>query len=224
MLLELKAEKAAPRDVAPAASAPQAAAPTHAQAAQIAFDVEKTTSVNPHIPVLFHFAVRNAGAGPAVNVKVWGAVKVLDSGEEPKFQYDEVALKKATISPNDPAAKVITYTEDAGNVVPLSDADFERVNSGTAYVVAYGRAVYQDASGVRHWAVFCRDITEPAAGKRSNRCAAYNGAGDSEVAERPAEVQKTAETLAAIGLQRGSQNASVTLPEIACEVPKEEKY
>jgi len=229
MLLELKAERTAPHDLAPAAApsaiVPPAVAPTRAQAAQaaqIAFDMEKTTSVNPHIPVLFHFAVHNVGATPAMNVKVWGAVKVLDAGEQPKFEYGEASLKKAAISPNEPAAKVITYTEDAGNVVPMSDDEFERVNSGAAYVVAYGRAVYQDAFGVRHWAVFCRDITEPAAGKRSSKCAAYNGAGDSEVTDKPAE--KAAETVTATGLQRGSQNASVTLPEIACEVPKEEKY
>jgi hypothetical protein len=229
MLLELKAERTAPRDL-PAGTPPPALAPTRAQAvpaaqaAQIAFDVEKTTSVNPHIPVLFHFAVHNTGASSAVNLRVWGAVKVLDAGEQPKFEYGEASLKKASLSPNDPAEKVITYTEDSGNVVPLTDAEFQRVSSGAAYVVAYGRAVYQDASGARHWAVFCRNLTEPAGGKRSSKCSAYNGAGDSEVTEKPAEAQKIAEAPAATVSPRLSQSAAVSLPEIACEVPKERKY
>jgi hypothetical protein len=215
MLQELKAERAQPREWS-SGEASQAAGAAHPQAARIALDVEKSTDMNPHIPVLFHFKLQNIGESSALNTKVWGAVKVLDSGKEPDFTYDEVSLTKAAILPGDPAAKVITYTEDAGQVAPLTDAQFERVNSGAAYVVAYGRVVYQDVFGVSHWAQFCRQITKPASAQtQSNKCLAYNAAGDSYRMEK-ADVQH------ASWAQNTVQNAAVTLPEIACRVPKDQ--
>jgi hypothetical protein len=190
----------------------QATTTTLAQAAQIEFDVEKNTSVSVHVPVLFHLGIQNIGKSSALNTKVWGAVKVLDSGKEPDFRYSDVALSKATIAPSDPAAKVVLYSaDDAGLVVPVNDAMMQRVKSGDAYVVAYGKVVYEDIFGTRHWAVFCHNITEPAgAAKNSNKCMAYNSTGVSDTPSRPLRMP-------------APQNASMTLPEIACELPKHEK-
>jgi hypothetical protein len=215
MLQELKAERGQPRQWS-SGDASQAAGTAHPQAAQIALDVEKSTDMSPHIPVLFHFKLQNIGESSALNTKVWGAVKVLDLGKEPDFSYDGISLTKAAVSPNDPAAKVITYTEDAGQVAPLTDAEFQQVNSGAAYVVAYGRVVYQDVFGATHWAQFCHEINKPAgAHNQSSKCLAYNAAGDSY------RMEKTDMQHASLA-QNAVENAAVTLPEIACRVPKDQ--
>jgi len=186
---------------------------TEGEAPQIEFDLEKTTSMNVHVPVLFHVGIQNVGSGSALNAKVWGEVKVLDSAKDPDFKYDEVALTKRSISPKEPPTKVVLYTTDAGMVVPLKEAEFQQVNAGEAYIVTYGRMVYEDVSGVKHWAEFCHYITEPAGVKsHASKCSAYNGAG----------VVEGTEKLSAPKQQR-PMNASMTLPEIACVLPKEEK-
>jgi hypothetical protein len=220
LLLQMKLDGAGTH-IGAGANALQAIAATHGQTAQLAFDVEKTTSVSAHLPVLFHLGIQNTGSGPALDAKVWGEVKVLDNGKDPDFKYDDPALTKKAISPNDPEAKVVLYTTDAGMVVPLKDLDVQRVSSGTAYVVAYGRMLYTDTAGARHWAEFCHYITEPAgAGRRPGRCMGYNGSGVSgEVVGRALArpIERSSEP------QREQQSAAVTLPEIACEVPKDEK-
>jgi hypothetical protein len=212
ILMQMKAGSLGGR-IAPSGNGAPAIAATREQAAQIEFDVEKTTNVNVHIPVLFHLGVENIGKSSALNTKVWGAVKVLDSGKEPNFKYSEVALSKAAISPSDPTAKVVLYSaDDSGLVVPLNEATMQRVNSGEAYVVAYGKVVYEDIFGARHWAVFCHNITEPAGtGRHSNKCMAYNSTGVSDVPGRPVETSVA------------PQSAAMKLPEIACQLPKQEK-
>jgi hypothetical protein len=213
IMMQMKGGAVEQRLAAPSSgSALQTISATEAQAAQIQFNVEKTTSVDVHVPVLFHLAIENVGKSPALNAKVWGAVKVLDSSQEPDFKLAEPALSKEAIAPGDPA-KVILYSADSsGLVIPLNDATYQQVKSGAAYVVAYGRVVYTDIFGVRHWAEFCHNITEPAgAGKHLNKCAAYNGAGVIDPIARPSR------------LPMPSQNASMTLPEISCQLPKQEK-
>ena len=96
-------------------------------------------------------------------------------------------------------------------VVPLKEAEYQQVNAGSAYVVSYGRAVYEDVSGVKHWTEFCHYITEPAGVKsHAGKCTAYNGSG---------VVEGTQKLMAP--KQQRPLNASVTLPEIACVLPKE---
>lgn len=218
ILSQMKAGGAGSR-IAPNGNGVPATAAARAQAAQIEFDVEKSTSVNVHVPVLFHLGIENIGKSSALNTKVWGAVKVVDSGKEPDFKYDEVALSKAAISATDPTAKLVLYSaDDAGMVVPLNDATFERVSSGSAYVVAYGKVVYEDIFGTRHWAVFCHNITEPAgAGKHFNKCSSYNSSGVSEVAGQSIQAS------IAPSVPNAPQSAAMTLPEIACQLPKQEK-
>ena len=72
---------------------------TEGETPQIEFDLEKTTSMNVHVPVLFHVGIQNVGNGSALNAKVWGEVKVLDATKDPDFKYDEAALTKKSISP-----------------------------------------------------------------------------------------------------------------------------
>ncbi len=189
-------------------------AATRAQAAQIEFNVEKTTSLTAHVPVLFHLGVENIGKSSALNTKVWGEVRVLDSGKEPDFKYDEVSLTKSAIAATDPETKLVLYTTDAGLVTPLKEEDYQRVQSGAAYVVAYGKVVYQDIYGVRHWAVFCHAITEPiSGGKHFGKCMSYNSTGVSEPQSIPVDLP--------IAPQHNT--ALMTMPQVACQLPKEEK-
>jgi hypothetical protein len=218
ILSQMKAGGAGSR-IAPSGNGSQAIAAARAQAAQIEFDVEKNTSVNVHVPVLFHLGIENIGKSSALNTKVWGEVKVVDSGKEPDFKYDDVALSKAAISATDPTAKIVLYSaDDAGMVVPLNDATYQRVSSGSAYIVAYGKVVYEDIFGGRHWAVFCHNITEPAgAGKHRDKCASYNSSG---VSEAPGQSMLASTAPSA---PNAPQSASMSLPEIACQLPKQEK-
>jgi hypothetical protein len=205
MLLQMKPNSAAARSLAASNPLPQPATASP-DAAQVVFDVEKSTGVSVNMPVLFHLGLQNVGKSAALNAKVWGAVRVIDAGQEPDFKYDELSLDKASISPGEGEAKLVLYTTSEGGVAPLTDAQYQRVKSGAAYVVAYGRAYYKDVYGVRHWAEFCHAITP--AGSRSGKCSGYNGSGITDAAEQRSPAM---------------QSASVTVPEIACELPKEEK-
>ena len=152
----------------------QSAAVAAAAPARLVFSLEKTAEVAAHLPVLFHFSVRNRGGGPASGVRVWSAVKLVEVGEPLEFDYGQPILERDELAADAPPARVIPYTRSAGEVAPLREEEVARVRSGSAYLVAYGRAVWQDGAGGRHWAQFCTRLTQPAeAPAEPNRCAAY---------------------------------------------------
>jgi hypothetical protein len=211
ILMQIRSGSAHPSPIGSAARTTAA----RAQAAQIEFDAEKekTIGLNVHMPVLFHLGIENIGKSSALNANVWGEVKVLDSNKQPNFKYDQAVLTKEAIAPTDSETNLVLYTTHAGLVEPLTEDEFRRVNSGSAYVVAYGKVEYDDVYGARHWAVFCHAVTEPVGtGTRFRKCQSYNNTGVTQSAEQP------------VSTPNGPQNiASLTLPAVACSISKQEK-
>jgi|HubBroStandDraft_2_1064218.scaffolds.fasta_scaffold24036_4 hypothetical protein len=68
-------------------------------------------------------------------------------------------------------------TQDEPTVdAPATPSEIESLNAGKAFMVAYGKIIYFDVFGVKHWTQYCLWDGKPGFTFQAQECTAYNDA------------------------------------------------
>ena len=78
----------------------------------------------------------------------------------------------------DGVAKSVELKSNTASDLPLTDADYERLMAGRAYLAVYAVAYYRDAFNTKHWTTFCGWHSFKAEKVSANPCVAYNNVDD----------------------------------------------
>ncbi|HVN92904.1 MAG TPA: hypothetical protein VMT38_04380 [Terracidiphilus sp.] len=155
----MKAAKAAED----AANAAKSANTINRAATTIANRAWLTVTRNPPFPTLekidylvFPWEIENTGKTPTGPVSIDVVVEIVNSGEEPSFNYSQghVLQMFGTVFPNKALPfQAILFKSDQ-TPARLSPEDRKKLSKGKAYLATFGKINYSDSFGP-HWTQFC---------------------------------------------------------------------
>jgi hypothetical protein len=131
----------------------------------------------------------NVGKTPAKRLLAYMFVEVVDNDKAPhlpELEGPEIRswtfVTSGIVFPNvaiDGLAKSVKATSGtASEDLPVTDADYQRLMEGKAYLAVYAVAYYRDAFNTKHWTTFCAWHSFKAGNVTANSCIAYNNVDD----------------------------------------------
>jgi len=133
-------------------------------------------------PIALTILVKNIGRTPARNYVGRAIIEIVKQGHPPTFSYrrSQMFNRAGAVFQNFGIPFQILTTKDNPQLesraepAPLSEADFENVHSGKAYIAVYGRFDYQDIFGKPHWLTFCFYEDPSGTPVSAYKCTQYN--------------------------------------------------
>lgn len=131
------------------------------------------------------FTLSNVGKSVSLKWETGVAVEIVDSLEAPSFTHGTSIFYRGyagLLFPSDIHEFITGRTPSAadGSFPPLTEDEIQRLQSGSAYVAAFGVVEYTDNFG-DHWTRFCTWRGYPKTGGgnyRSGPCVQWNAVGD----------------------------------------------
>jgi hypothetical protein len=143
-------------------------------------------------PITFPVSFVNIGKTPAANIEAFVRVELMQSGQEPSFNYvpgTSMTFRNGELVPDDEVSREIPARANHDPIILTLDR-VSRLLDGSEYAAFYGDVTYQDISG-RHWMRFCRELYRgPTDMWYPKKCYAYNSSGDGRLPPNTPAKQK----------------------------------
>jgi hypothetical protein len=131
----------------------------------------------------------NVGKTPAKSLLAYMFVEVVDIDKAPHLPELEGAEMRSwtfvtsgivfpSVSVDGLAKSVKATSNTTSEDLPLTDAEYQRLMDGKAYLAVYAVAHYKDAFNTKHWTTFCGWRSFKAGNVSANPCVAYNNVDD----------------------------------------------
>ncbi len=137
-------------------------------------------------PIAMPLQFVNVGKTPAKRFLAYMFVEVVDTDKPPHLPELEgteirswTRVTSGIVFPSvslEGLAKSVKAT--SGTDLPLTDAEYQRLMRGEAYLAVYAVAYYRDAFNTKHWTTFCGWHSFTAGNVSAGPCTAYNNVDD----------------------------------------------
>lgn len=141
--------------------------------------------INVGQPVFFPLTIVNLGKSVAKSIDVEVYVQIVNSNEGPSLGWVENNPPHPTFQnhtgmffPNDNHTIPAVRIGHNKQIEVATEDEVKGINSGSKFVVAFGRVTYDDIFHRRHWTKFCVPLLDKAGPYATGYCAEFNSEGE----------------------------------------------